>query len=36
MRERTMVLHGELQTGPCDDHGFLVAARMPLQRIPTP
>ena len=32
MRERTSVLNGELQAGPCDDHGFLVAARMPLRR----
>ncbi len=35
MRERTTVLRGELHTGPCDDHGFLVVARMPLQRSPS-
>jgi signal transduction histidine kinase len=35
MRERAAVLDGELQVGPCDDHGFLVAVRMPIKRAVT-
>jgi len=32
MRERTAVLRGELHAGPCDDQGFVVVARIPLNR----
>ena len=30
MRERTTMLEGELEVGPCDDTGFRVYARLPI------